>query len=250
MIRSIRNSALVLAQASLLLSLAACNKSADTAASAPAASAPSLADLNNPKAVAKAVNNTLPQGDKATPLTSYRKLDSGHQVMFLYFGMLNLPVPYEDIAEVYSAEYARSNDSFQRKDIIKALTPRIDQEIARAKASPYIMLEQSASNLLERYNFDKKSFTIKEMTSNDRYTYFNDNSRYTLGQTNATDFSALPVTDETKAREIEGYLSKYANLRMEVYCFAQDADPSARRVKLQVMKVRLFSPSNQLLAEM
>jgi hypothetical protein len=38
-------------------------------------------------------------------------------------------------------------------------------------------------------------------------------------------------------------------MRMEIYAFAQDADPSNRRVKLQVMKVRQYSPANELLAE-
>jgi len=249
MTRPLRNAALIVCHAALLAGLAACSKTPDAGASAPAAPA-SLADLHNPQAVAKAVNSTLPQGDPATPLANYRKIDSGHQVMFLYLGMLNLPVPYEDVAQVYSAEYARTSDSFQRKDIIKALQPRIDQEIERAKTSRYVMLEQGGNTLLERYNFDKKSFTVTGLTSNDRYTYFNDNSQYTLGQTNATQFSNLGVPDEAKARAIEGYLAKYAQLRMEIYGYAQDADPSARRVKLQIMKVRLYSPSNELLAEM
>jgi len=249
--RILRNATLILCNTALLAGLAACSKPADTAAPAADASAPkpSLQDLQNPKAVQQAVASTLPQGDKATPLTSYRKIDSGHQVMFLYYGMSSLPVPYEDVAQIYSAEYSRTSDGFQRKDILKALQPRIDQEIERAKAGRYVILESRDGALLERYNFEKKTFTIKDMTSNDRYTYFHDNSQYTLGQSNATDFANLPVPDETKARAIEGYLSKYAQLRMEVYGFAQDADPSNRRVKLQVMKVRLYSPSNELLAE-
>jgi hypothetical protein len=249
--RTLRNATLILCNAALLAGLAACGKSADTTAAAPTAAAPtpSLEDLKNPKAVQQAVASTLPQGDKATPLTSYRKLDSGHQVMFLYYGLLSLPVPYEDVAQIYSAEYSRTSDGFQRKDILKALQPRIDQEIERAKGGRYVVLEDQGGALLDRYNFEKKTFAIKNMASNDRYTYFNDNSQYTLGQSNATDFASLPVADEAKARAIEGYLSKYTQLRLEVYGFAQDADPSSRRVKLQVMKVRLYNPGNELLAE-
>lgn len=247
--RNLRNAALIVCNTALLAGLVACSKPADTAAPAADAAKPSLADLSNPKAVQQAVAKTLPQGDRATPLTSYRKIDSGHQVMFLYYGLSSLPVPYEDVAQIYSAEYSRTSDGFQRKDILKALQPRIDQEIASARAGRYVMLESRDGALLERYNFEKKTFTIKDMTSNDRYTYFHDNSQYTLGQTNATDFASLPVADEAKARAIEAYLSKYTQLRMEVYGYAQDADPSNRRVKLQVMKVRLYSPGNELLAE-
>jgi hypothetical protein len=229
--------------------LAACGKQ-DSAPAAGAASAPaSLDGLRDQKAMTQAAERQLPKGDPATPLGGYRKIDSGNQVMFAYFGLLNLPVPYEDIAKQYSEEYRRTSDSFQQKDIVKALQPRIDQEIAQAKAARYVLLEQRDGALLERYNFDKKSFAVKGMDSNDRYTYFNDNSNYTLGTTNATQFAALNVTDEAKARAIEGYLSKYTPLRLEVYAYAQDADPSTRRVKLQVMKLRLYGPGNELLAE-
>lgn len=232
-----------------LSALTACSKP-DSAPAADAAAAPASLDaLRDQKAMAQAAERQLPKGDPATPLTSYRKIDSGNQVMFAYFGLLNLPVPYEDIAKQYSEEYRRTSDSFQQKDIVKALQPRIDQEIAQAKAARYVMLEQSDNALLERYNFDKKSFAVKGMESNDRYTYFNDNSNYTLGTTNATQFAALNVADEAKARVIEGYLSKYTPLRMEVYAYAQDADPSNRRVKLQVLKVKLYGPGNALLAE-
>jgi hypothetical protein len=237
----------------LLAALGGCGKQDKNTAAAPLAPEaqvkPSLADMNNPKAVAQAVDSALPKGDPTTPLANYRKVDSGNQVMFEYYALSNMPVPYDDIAQAYSTEYRSTDDSFKRKDIITALKPRIDQEISNARSARYVMLEQRDSGLLERYNFEKKTFAIKELATNDRYTYFNDNSNYTLATTNAPDFSALSVPDEAKARAIEGYLSKYAQLRMEVYAFAQDADPSNRRVKLQVMKVRLYSPSNELLAE-
>ncbi|TXG01941.1 DUF4852 domain-containing protein [Massilia arenae] len=234
----------------LALCLAACGKSNDTAPAAPEAAAPGLADLKNPEVMAKVAASTLPKGDPATPVSAYRKIDSGHQVMFLYYALANMPVPYEDIAQAYSDDYSRTSDSFKRNDIIKALQPRIDQEIANAKAGRYVMLEQQDSSLLQRYNFEKKSFAIDEFASDDRYRYFNDNSKYTLTNTNNSQFTAFPVPDEASARKIEGYLSKYAQLRMQTYAFVQDVDPSNRRVKLQVMKVRLLDPSGELLTEL
>jgi len=36
---------------------------------------------------------------------------------------------------------------------------------------------------------------------------------------------------------------------LEVYAYAQDADPNSKRVKLEVMKMRLYGPGNELLAE-
>lgn len=234
----------------LAVFLAACSKSGDTTTAPAQPQANGLADIKNPAAIAKVAESALPKGDPATPLETYRQLDSGHQVMFLYYALANLPVPYDDIAQVYSSDYSRTTDSFKRNDIVKALKPRIDQEIAAAKNGRYVMLEQREGSLLQRYNFDKKSFAINEYASSDRYRYFNDNSQYTLAVTNSAQFANLPVGDESKARQIEGYLSKYTDLRLQTYAFVQDADPSQRRIKLQVLKVRLLDPSGSVLAEL
>ncbi|XYJ10889.1 hypothetical protein ACSUZJ_02595 [Telluria sp. B2] len=248
-----KKTTLLAVQIALACNLAACSKKPDDApaAAVPAAAiaAPSLADLQNPEAVNKAVAATLPKGDPATPLNAYRKVDSGHQVMFMYYALSNMPAPYEEIAQTYSDEYRRTNDSFKQRDILKALQPRIDQEILGARNGRYIVVDQQDSRLLQRYDFDKKAFAINDF-SDDRYTFFNDNSQYTLATTNAADFAAFKVTDEAKAREIESYLSSYKPLRLETYAFAQDADPSKRRIKLQVMKVRLLDARGNVLAEM
>jgi len=245
-------------QIALAFSLAACSKKNEAPAGTPAASATpnaasappaSLADLQNPDAVNKAVAATLPKGDPATPLNAYRKIDSGHQVMFMYYALSNMPAPYDEIAKTYSDEYRRTSDSFKQRDILKALQPRIDGEIAGAKNGRYVVVDQQDSRLLQRYDFEKKSFALNDF-SDDRYTFFNDNSQYTLATTNAADFSAFKVTDEARAREIEGYLSSYKPLRLETYAYAQDADPSNRRIKLQVMKVRLLDARGTVLAEM
>lgn len=236
----------------MLASLTACNKNevpANLPSSGAKAAAPSLADLGNRAAVTQAVNTRLPKGDPTTEAGKYRKIDSGNQVMFLYYGLLNLPVDYEQVVQSYSSEYQRTTDSFKKKDILAALQPRIDQEISQAKSAPYILLENNDSAPLERYDFNKKSFAVKEFSSDDRYTYYNDNNQYTLAKTNATQFATLSVPDEAKARIIEGYLSKYTSLRVQIYLFAQDADPSNRRVKLEIMKYRLLSPTGEVLAE-
>lgn len=236
----------------IIVALSACNKN-DSSEKVPQdatkPAAPSLADLGNKAAVTQAVNTRLSKGDSNTPLASYRKIDSGNQVMFLYFGLLNLPIDYEQVVEAYSNEYRSTSDSFKKKDILTALKPRIDQEVTQAKTSRYILLESTVASPLERYDFTKKSFAVKGFSDNESYTYYYDNSQYTLAKTNATQFANLAVADETKARAIESYLSKYTNLRTQVYVFAQDADPSNRRVKLEVMKYRLLSPSGEVLAE-
>jgi len=234
--------------AAVAAALAGCGKkdAAPAAADTPAAQAPAAAGA--PAQAAAPAAASLPKGDPATPLASYQKIDNGNTIMFLYYGILDLPTQYDQIAEAYSSEYRQTSDSFRRKDIAKALQPRIDQEIARAKSGRYVRLEQDGYNLLARYDFDKKRFALNEM-SDDRYTYFNDNPGYTLGTTNAGAFSAFDVADEQVARKIEAHLAKNDKLRMEIYAYAQDADPNSKRVKLEVMRMRLYGPGNELLAE-
>lgn len=230
----------------ILAALAGCGKKQEPSSQMePAAAAPATSATQG---VATTALASLPKGDPDTPLSSYKKIDSGNTIMFLYYGILNLPIQYEKIAESYSTEYRQTSDGFQRKDIVKALQPRIDQELGRARANRYVVLEQDGPNLLSRYDFEKRNFVVNEM-SDDRFTYFNDNASYTLGTTNANAFSSFDVADEQMARKIEGHLSKHDRLRMEVFAYAQDADPSSNRVKLEVMKMRLYGPGNELLAE-
>jgi hypothetical protein len=235
--------------------LSACSKQSTT--STPDSKAPENAGATAPakskdsapsekKAEAAAA---VPKGDAATPLASYRLLDSGNQIMFLYYGLLNLPVDYEKIAGVYSAEYRDTSDSFKKKDVLTALTPRIDQEIAKAKTSRYVRMDDKGGSLLSRYDFSKKAFAIPSLSDNSGYNYFYDNAEFKVNRGNATSFSYLNVPDETKARAIEGYLSKGEELKLEIYSFAQDADPSNHQVKLQIMKVRLLSPTGEALVE-
>jgi len=246
--------ATLLLPAIAMLALGACDKPASeqAPAGAPAAAAPApgLADLARPENVAKVAESTLPKGDPATSLSAYRRLDSGNQVMFMYYALAGLPLAYEDIAQAWSDEYRRTSDGFRRQDLLKGLQPRIDASVKQAAAGRYVLLEQGGSRLLERYDFAKKAFAVKEFSESGRYTYFSDNSTYTLATTNGESYASLPVPEEAAARKIEGYLSNYTNLRLQTYAFAQDADPGERRVRLQVMKVRLVGPGGEVLAEM
>ncbi len=211
--------------------------------------APSLADAKNPDNMKKLAERALPKGDKNRPLDDYKIIDSGNQVMFLFYGLLNLPLDYEKIAQAYSRDYRDTNDSFKKQDILNALKPRIDREVGAAKGATYIRMDIDQSQL-NNYDFDKKGFPIGEFADSSSYRYFNDNSSYTLGFTNSADFALLKVADQEKARTIESLRSKYARLKLRIYAFAQDADPNDHRVKLQILKCQLYGPQGELLAEM
>jgi hypothetical protein len=202
---------------------------------------PSLSEVTSSEAVKKAAESTMSKGDPSKPLSEYREIKSGNDLMFLYQGMLNLPVDYDKIAEVYSDDYRITQDAFKKQDIISALKDRINGQIDAAKNSRYIVWVNSSpySSILQSYDMKNKSFTVKDWDP-ESYWYWNDNaSRYHLAFSNATQFQKLPVSDESKARDIEGIVSKGKGMKMRIYAYVQDADPSNTTVKAEIMKVEV-----------
>lgn len=202
---------------------------------------PSLADLKSPQAVVKAAESTMEKGDPSKPFSDYREITSGNDLMFLYYGLLNLPVDYEKIVSVYSQDYNATSDSFKKQDIINSLKPRVDSQISAAKSSRYVIYSynENYQSALKPYDFQSKSFKLNGLEAGSSY-YWNDNaSRYNIRFMNADQVASLSVADEKKAREIESLVSKKTPMIVKVFAFIQDADPSATTVKAEVMKIEV-----------
>ncbi len=214
----------------------------------PNADKPNLSSAMSPEAQKAAMVAALPKANADTPLDQYVKLTSGNQIMFMYYGLSNMPLDYEKIAQVYSQEYRATNDAFKQKDILNALKPRIDSEIAKAKNIRYFSVEEEAN--LASYDFNAKGFTLNNEIGADSYGWFNDNPTYKYAFTNGEAFKILKVADETKAREIESLTKKYPRMRLVFYVYAQDVDPSNLQVKTQIVKVKLLDArGNELLVQ-
>jgi hypothetical protein len=208
---------------------------------------PSLSDVTSSEAVKKAAESTMSKGDPSKPLSEYREIKSGNDLMFLYQGMLNLPVDYDKIAEVYSDDYRITQDAFKKQDIISALKDRINGQIDAAKNSRYIVWVNSSpySSILQSYDMKSKSFTVKDWDPQS-YWYWNDNaSRYHLTFSNVPQFQALHVSDEAKARDIEAIVSKNKGMKLRIYAYVQDADPSNTTVKAEIMKVEVTGMNSE-----
>ncbi|MBY0573749.1 MAG: hypothetical protein K2P84_08720 [Undibacterium sp.] len=244
-----------------LFALVACskndaNKPADAAPSlndlrkTEPAPAPSLSDIRNPEIMKKEAEKRLPQGDREHALADYKKVDSGHQLMFMYFGISSMPVDYEKIASLYSQEYARTNDAFKRQDILKALMPRIEAEIAGAKTDRYFIFDiQDYGSALGSYDLRTKGFKLNAMKESGGYRYFNDNQSYHLSFTNSMNFALLSEAEEARARVIEAMVSQNQRMKVRIFAFAQDADPSNMTVKAQILKVQIFKGQDELIGE-
>jgi hypothetical protein len=233
--------------ATLLASLAACGDKAGGNGQA----TPSLAEVTSPKAMEAikkdVVRAALPRADKSTPLDDYIELSSGHQLMFAYLSMAAMPIDYPQIAASYSQDYARTADEFRKNDLLNALKPKIDAEVAKAGARRYVRM--SIDNPIAKYDFEKKGFPLANAIWESGSTrYFNDNSDYRLGFTNGDAFRYLTVASEDQARTIEALRSKYEALHLVIYCYTQDADLSGKTLKAEIVKVALLDRKGNVLA--
>lgn len=229
------------------LALAGCSKTE------PSAPAPTLADAKSSEQIKAAVIQkeaaAAPKGDPSRPLTSYETLNSGAQLYYAYLALSGMPVDYDKVSEKISKEYSRTQDAFKRKDMVAALQPAIDQEIAKSRQSGYYVMDLGDYPVLESFDFAKKTFAVKPFADASGYRYFNDISDVTLAFSNPADFRALVVADETRAREIESRVGKYGELQLRVFMFFNGVVPGEQRLRAQIMKVQLTDRRGNVLHE-
>lgn len=211
-----------------------------------------------PAAVAAPVTSALPKADTSIPLAQYQKA-SPEDMVYLYHALTGLPQDYDKIAQQISMEYRSTTDGFKKKDILAALTPRIDAAIAEIKKSGrYVYLDTILE--LGHYDMTKKAFPVPNMPTADGGRISMSQSPYQMVLTNGGDYTVLPFADEAKAREVEAVIAKgvwvgnhffresYPTMS-RLYLFAQAADSNNQAVKFQVVKVEMKTPEGQAFAE-
>lgn len=219
---------------------AACSKPESSAMPGPGAAAVSAA--------AQPPARQLPQPDRSVPLEQYREITSGHELMFLWLAKAGMPVDHAKVADDYSDDYRRMQDAFRKNDLLAALKPRIDEGIAHARQSPYLIWDSSESSLLDHYDFDSKSFPVRaSVLRPTAYGYFN-GSRYKIAFSAEPEFQRLKVEDEVLARHIESMIGKYPPLRAKVYAFAQDGEPDSLILRCKIVAIKILTADGQELA--
>lgn len=219
---------------------AACSKPESSATPAPGVAAV--------PAAAQPAAWQLPQPDRSVPLEQYREITSGHDLMFLWLANARMPVDHAKVADDYSDEYRRTQDAFRKNDLLAALKPRIDEGIAHARQSPYLIWDSSESSLLDHYDFDSKSFLVRaSVLQPTAYGYFN-GSRYKIAFSAGPEFQRLKVEDEALARRIESMIGKYPPLRAKVYAFAQDGEPDSLTLRCKIVAIKILTDDGQELA--
>lgn len=222
----------------LAISVSACSRKADESAVAESESE-SAAHPAAPSPVSPALH----QANPATPESSYRRLESGNDIMFLYYALSELPPDIERLASAYSQEFRRAQDAFRKRELIAILQPQIEQQIQAAKSSRYFSYD--IRQTLQHYDFNANRFPLSGGLGTAGNWYIMDNPEYRLEFSNFADFTHIPVDDEALARRIEKDVSAYRTFTLRVHAFAQAADPGESLVKAQVVRYRLLDSEGQ-----
>lgn len=204
---------------------------------------------------------TVAKADRTKPLAEYQDLKSGRTVMFAYLSVDTLPIDYGKIAGLVSSEYASSQDEFRKHDLMAALKPGIDAEIAKARANRYYRMEGEVE--VEKYDFVSKSFQLGTFKDSDTQMYFNDIQNYSVGFANAEQFQRLKVEDEAQARRVEAVRAETAvggnplqkayakhKLFLSIYLFASEARLGQPVLIAEIVRVQLKDEKGNVLAEM
>ena len=240
----------------LLIGLAACGKKDEIGAGADTETAADTASIADDtllgEAKAKGQERTqqaaLPQPDLSKPLTTYPELKSGQQVMFLYAAAAKLPPDFEKMAQTFSSEYRQTSDAFRRNDLMLAIKPQIEQQIAAAAANPYAWIDLNDADL-GSYDFERKGFPVGEFRA-DHHRYFRDAYQYSYTWANRAQLDFAPVADEALARQIEGMRSKWnTKPGLKIFFFAQSADLNNQRIQALVTRVQITDRQGRVLVE-
>lgn len=232
--------------------LQGCSKSESPPAASPGVPAKpvSLQDATSTTQAAKAVEQAktaaAPKADKSVSLDQYQGLNSGKQLLFAYLATSAMPVDYENVAAAISNEYRSQQDEFKKRDILNALKPGIDKEIAKAKENRYFFMDME--DQVAKYDFDAKAFPLPALANAESVRYFHDLSQYRLSLANQMNFAKLSVPDENQARTIETLRSKYAGLKTRVYFFVTETKLGETTVVGEVTKVHLLDNKGNVLA--
>lgn len=195
---------------------------------------------------------SLPTPDRNTPDSTYLPINNAEQLMFLYAANSGLPADYQSMAENFSEDYRNSTDTFRKRDLLAAITPKLDAKIVDAKAHPYLLWTDSSPQL-DHYDFNRKGFAVNTALLSGRgFGYISSmyGRNHQIAFSNGEDFQFLPVADETTAREIESMIGKYnVHLELKIFAFAQSTDDNQHAVLAMITKVQLVGKNDRILAE-
>ena len=224
----------------LSIGLVACNSSTSTEPTETETQTPPVGTNifglpATPKSDDEAQHTQLSSGNPLIPDEAYVEITNGEKLVYLYQGLSQMPIDYDAIASSTVRDYRFERDEFKKRDILAALKPKIESDIKAASAQRYLKFRANDPGLYSEYDFNKKAFKQSAISSGTRIS-FGDYGQQ-IGFTNATAFELVPVPDEAQARKLSAVRSKYRDVTLDIYLYAQEADLNDKIIKCQIMKM-------------
>lgn len=236
------------------LGLSACSKGsneADSTANGADKSIPPSDDQAN-NMTDLALQMKLPQPDKSIGLDKYQPVKSGETLLYVYYALSKMPVDISEVCSMISNDYRNTQDEFKKQDIIKALEPKIKENLASHANNRYLAWESYGrlNQMIGHYDFKQKVFPINEdYWGGHAGFYLNDVSQFSIAFNAPESLHALKVEDEAVARQIEKMLTEYKNATLYVYAFAQEADINKKYIHSIVTAFELRDENNHVIAK-
>ena len=188
-----------------------------------------------PQGEKAAVPSTLMSGNPLLPESAYAEITDGDKLVYLYYGLSQLPVDYQAIANSTVRDFRYERDEFKKRDILNALKPKIDADIKAVGAQRYLKFRANDAGLYAEYDFNKKAFRQSAIGTGTRFSFGDVGQQ--IAFTNASAFEWVPVPDESQARQLTAMRSKYNGVTLDIYLFAQEADLNDKAIRCQIMKM-------------
>lgn len=204
------------------------------------------------------------QPDRSTAAVQFMPASSPAQFAALCLALAGagLQEPqYKQFAALMSEDYRKASgdgmgaDVFKARDLLAQLKPQIDQLLQDLKTRYFVVDTQV---FLGHYSFEKQSFALQDsMSYGGTWTLDGTRARFERGgefrlkATNKENYSALKVTDENRARQVEALPRSAREFTAKVYLFAQELTPDAGGavVKAEILRVELHDKDNRKVAE-
>lgn len=180
---------------------------------------------------------------------NYVQLQSGRQLVGLYWASAKRSVDYGDAATALYQKYAAEKNELLRDGMLKDLNPEIDAEIDKARNVKFLLLEpDSPYSWVGNYDAEYKIFPVATLNEGNTKYSFNDADSYSISFNNQRAFSRFSVADPALVEKIEKLKRNFA-FAINVYVRITGAQSGSNVLEADIQKVQLLDKDKNVLVE-
>lgn len=182
-------------------------------------------------------------------LADYVQLNSGSQLVGLYWAHSKRNIDYNDAADALYKKYSDEKNQIIRERLLNDLKPEIDAMVEKSKNIGLLLLEPSNPySWLGEYDAEYKNFPITVMNDgNTRYS-FQDADKYSLSFRNQRAFSRFKVDNPELVERIEVLKRNFA-FDVNVYVRIIGTQAGTNIIETEINKIQLLDKNRKVVLE-